>query len=437
MKQLLILIISLCGFSLYGQNGGVTVSSSTSTDDGTIRYQGGDFEGRKAGTWTTLTGAGGGSSPWSTLSSNVFYNLGRVGIGTNTPLSTLHVASPNVSGGLKITRAGSSVNLDFKANISEASLGTTSNHALRFLSNNNVRMTLATNGFLGLGTTTPSKNLDLGANGADIRFSNSNFSSIQWYEGSSEVAYLTHNDNDLILQNKDSGKLEIEAETGNIDLKTSANSVLNVIGGDAHIQEELYVGESTLLNNTWTVAHFQNPISGVGSGIFLQSADSGFTGNDGLQISLSNGASGWADYRNREAGGHRFYTESNIFSPRMLVTNDGEVVIGRTTPAAGYLLSVNGKIMCEELQVQLDGNWPDYVFSDNYKLRSIYSLEKYINQNKHLPNIPPAENVEEEGISIGEMQRKMMEKIEELTLYTIQQQKEIDELKSQLNQKSK
>jgi hypothetical protein len=114
------------------------------------------------------------------------------------------------------------------------------------------------------------------------------------------------------------------------------------------------------------------------------------------------------------------------------LTGDGRVGIKTITPATGYALSVRGRIMCEELRVQLFNAWPDYVFADNYKLPSLLHVEQYIKAHKHLPGIPSAAEVEKEGIQIGDMQKRMMEKIEELTLYIIQQQKEIDSLKKLL-----
>ncbi len=109
----------------------------------------------------------------------------------------------------------------------------------------------------------------------------------------------------------------------------------------------------------------------------------------------------------------------------------GSVMIGASTPAAGYLLSVDGKVMCEELKVQMSESWPDYVFADDYKLMSLYELEAAIQNQKHLPGIPSAEEVAAEGIAVGEMQKQMMEKIEELTLYIIELQKQIDTLKAE------
>lgn len=124
---------------------------------------------------------------------------------------------------------------------------------------------------------------------------------------------------------------------------------------------------------------------------------------------------------------------STIYGPHLVIDrNDGDVAIGQTL-ASGYKLSVDGKVICEELRVNLTEDWPDYVFKPDYELLPLNKLESFVDENGHLPNIPSSDEMDESGLEVGEMQRLMMEKIEELTLYVIQQQKEIDELKSQLS----
>lgn len=109
-----------------------------------------------------------------------------------------------------------------------------------------------------------------------------------------------------------------------------------------------------------------------------------------------------------------------------------QVAIGADlNTATGYKLAVSGKVICEELKVSLTGNWPDYVFESKYKLPSLAELKKFIEVNKHLPNIPSAKEVEENGISVGDMQKRMMEKIEELTLYVIELQQQVNALKKE------
>ncbi len=104
----------------------------------------------------------------------------------------------------------------------------------------------------------------------------------------------------------------------------------------------------------------------------------------------------------------------------------GNVGIGTATPSEK--LSVNGKVRSKEVKVEAN-NWPDYVFTPSYNLKSLDQVETFINENGHLPNIPSAQEVEENnGIELGEMNVKLLEKIEELTLYTIDQQRKIDQL---------
>ncbi len=117
-------------------------------------------------------------------------------------------------------------------------------------------------------------------------------------------------------------------------------------------------------------------------------------------------------------------------SDRMWVDSAGNVTIGTAYKAAsGYKFSVNGKIMAEEVRVQLDADWPDYVFSGDYKLMSLSELQKFIITHKHLPGILPASEIKANGIELGDTNKRMMEKIEELTLYILELKKEIDLLK--------
>ncbi|MCL4790211.1 MAG: hypothetical protein KJ070_26095 [Verrucomicrobia bacterium] len=113
-------------------------------------------------------------------------------------------------------------------------------------------------------------------------------------------------------------------------------------------------------------------------------------------------------------------------TPSLMVDLDGNwVAIGTDTPKPGYELSVDGQIVCEEILVQDSGSWPDYVFNDDYPLRPLTEVETHIREKKHLPGIPTAAEVKRDGLSLGEMQKRMLEKIEELTLYVIDQNKKL------------
>lgn len=107
-------------------------------------------------------------------------------------------------------------------------------------------------------------------------------------------------------------------------------------------------------------------------------------------------------------------------SPRMIINAAGNVGIGTISPQE--LLSVKGNIRAHQIKVETT-NWPDYVFQPEYDLKSLESVEKYINENGHLPELPKAEVIHKEGYSLNEMDKILLKKIEELTLYIIQEKK--------------
>jgi hypothetical protein len=106
--------------------------------------------------------------------------------------------------------------------------------------------------------------------------------------------------------------------------------------------------------------------------------------------------------------------------------------VGIAIPAgavpAAYKLAVGGGIIAESVKVKPQAEWPDYVFEKDYPMLSLGDLEKYILKNKHLPNVPAASEVKKEGLDLGEMNTKLLQKIEELTLYLIEKDKEIKKL---------
>jgi len=102
-----------------------------------------------------------------------------------------------------------------------------------------------------------------------------------------------------------------------------------------------------------------------------------------------------------------------------------------TVNVANYNLFVKGGILTEEVRVNLQSNWADYVFFADYKLKPLEEVEAFINQNGHLPNMPSGAQVKEEGVELGEMAKMQQEKIEELTLYILQLNKENQKEKEQ------
>lgn len=111
---------------------------------------------------------------------------------------------------------------------------------------------------------------------------------------------------------------------------------------------------------------------------------------------------------------------------------DGNVGIGTMSP--DEKLTVKGKIHTQEVRVDMAGPLvPDYVFAKDYKLKSLQEVEDYINENKHLPEIPSAQDIEKNGLMLAEMNMSLLKKIEELTLYMIEMKKENQEMKKEIS----
>ena len=110
-------------------------------------------------------------------------------------------------------------------------------------------------------------------------------------------------------------------------------------------------------------------------------------------------------------------------SYKFTITNSGKVGIGTIIPDAR--LTVKGNIHAEEIKVDLAVPAPDYVFKDGYDLKSLEEVQNHIKKHGHLPNIPSAKEFEANGIQLGEMDMKLLEKIEELTLYILSQEKKL------------
>ena len=119
-------------------------------------------------------------------------------------------------------------------------------------------------------------------------------------------------------------------------------------------------------------------------------------------------------------------------------TLTGKVAIATTTTPGGHELYVGGSIIAEEVVVKLSGNWPDYVFDPNYKLPDLKEWQKFITANGHLPGMPSAQQIkEQDGVALGETQRLLVEKVEQLLLLILEQQKQIDALQTALQTKNK
>ncbi len=116
-----------------------------------------------------------------------------------------------------------------------------------------------------------------------------------------------------------------------------------------------------------------------------------------------------------------------------LILNDIGGFVGIGTSKPKEMLSVNGKIRAQEIKVET-ANWPDYVFADGYKLPSLKETAEFIDKNNHLPGVPKAAEIEQDGLSLGEMNKILLQKIEELTLHMIDKDKRIEALEKKLGE---
>lgn len=134
---------------------------------------------------------------------------------------------------------------------------------------------------------------------------------------------------------------------------------------------------------------------------------------------------------------------NHSYANNWYVTQSGDIILG----SQGYIgigvnnpsekLTIDGTVLSKNVRVTATpGTVPDYVFKPDYELRSLSELESFINKNSHLPNIPSAKEVEANGQDVGGMQLKLLEKIEELTLYMIDQNKKVHNLEETVKKQS-
>ncbi|MCL6220761.1 tail fiber protein [Zunongwangia pacifica] len=126
-------------------------------------------------------------------------------------------------------------------------------------------------------------------------------------------------------------------------------------------------------------------------------------------------------------GGFLGFSTSGI--ERLRISQNGKIGIGISTP--DEKLTVNGNIHTKEVRVDVEGfSVPDYVFKEDYDLMDIQELQEYVEENQHLPNIPCASEFENQGMNLKQMNLLLLQKIEELTLYVLSLQEQVDQLKS-------
>jgi len=133
----------------------------------------------------------------------------------------------------------------------------------------------------------------------------------------------------------------------------------------------------------------------------------------------------------------QFFTQASYATgqtEKLRILGNGNVGIGKINPT--NKLDVNGTIHSQEVKVDMTG-WSDFVFKKEHRLPTLTEVEKHISEKGHLENIPSEQEVLKDGINLGEMDSKLLQKIEELTLYIIDQEKKTQELKTIISEQNK
>jgi len=311
---------------------------------------------------------------------NAGTNAGFMGIGI-LPTERLHVSGNILSTGNLITTLGT-------INVNNAS------NSMSLQTNGTTRLTILSNGNVGVGLVPAAQKLEVNGNALATQL---------WSSSGTVNSTGTSN---LTLSTNNTSRVTVLNTNGNVGIGIAAPTErLHISGGNMVLDNTtptLYTGTGTTeLNRFLLVAN-----------------SSGLVSPSGLK-----------------AGGVLVADSYAYATP---TKNDlivkGRILIGTPVNSNGYMLAVNGKIGTRDIQIE-SSVWSDHVFAPTYKLLSLSQLEQYIQANHHLPEVPAAETVAKEGYSMNEFDVTLLKKVEELTLYIIEQQKQIDALKQQLEKK--
>jgi hypothetical protein len=351
-----------------------------------------------------VSGATGGAS-----------ETGKVGIGTSFPMEKLDVV-----GNVKIDGSGYIIDA--------LGVGTTRPEEQLEVAGN---AKIIGSGFvldhLGVGTTRPSEKLDVAGN---AKINGSGHIANNLSVGGNSPDFITLNGNDMYIhgqleQNGSGGASFHHIAIGNISpsglqegtLVVDQKVGVNNSNPKANLQinndyNSISFGKIRTGDLEWSFGYIGFNATRDDNGVWHNKGVSSGGANGGLVMyTTNNGGFRIASIESDDTGNDRTFSDSEI----------KEKVLFR--------LQSNGKIMAKEIEVLAD-LWPDYVFEEGYTLKSLDEVEDYIAKHKHLPGVPSAKEIEQDGLNLGDMDAMLLEKIEELTLYVIELEKEISALKN-------
>ena len=325
---------------------------------------------------------------WTDLPDGNLIVESKIGIATPSPKKTLHVNGDFYGRGHIFLYSYDGDGKDGTAFIQGRDDSGSSDISLQLRTQNNGSLVeglkIDNLGNVGIGTTTPQTKLDV--NGLIVAGGNSN-----------------------ALHNNSENGTTLNGNEGIILPGSTSQYNISVQDGNGRIQ------------------HKWNATTGTGEKFLVGGEDASF-----IDWTASVANSNWMEFKFADGTGKNA-GDAISWETHLAISDQGNVGIGTTTVPTGYKMAVNGKIKTKGVIVD-PSNWADYVFEPDYKLKSLKEVSSFIHTNGHLPDVPSAQEVEETGVDVSEMQSTLLRKIEELTLYILELNEEIETLKAQVKE---
>jgi len=308
--------------------------------------------------------------------------------------------------------------------------------AISAIGNMQIAGSFNASGSVGVGTATPRGQLDVAGIG-DIYLSNNPIAGTGqsiYLPGHVYLAPFSGTDWTFLQarRSNDSGSTNLMLRTWNAGALTDAIAITSIgrVGiGTASPQLKLHVKGGGIMSTDPSFESISVKMDGNSVPALRFTRWTGVSSHQHNAFigQFSNSALG--EYSFAIGTGFSAAGDQNFNNNIITATLAGNVGIGTPDPK-GFKLAVEGKIWAKEVQVALTNPGPDYVFEKDYKLLSLEETKAYIDANKHLPEVPSAKEMEKNGVQLGEMNMLLLKKVEELTLYIIEQEKRIQKLEN-------